>query len=96
MPAGLPQHADIDVVKTLPFSDFVLTGSKEFGSINVWSTKLGMHMLGGFNFYDDYFKAKASDKQVKFKLTQLKERTEANVTLHLRRAVGEKGTSTAD
>jgi len=52
-----PEFADIDVVKHLSFSDLVLTGSRQQGSVNVWSTKLGMQLLGGFNYLNEIYKA---------------------------------------
>ena len=55
--ASAPKFADIDVVKYLSFSDLVLTGSRIAGSVNVWSNKLGMNLVGGFNFLNDLYKA---------------------------------------
>lgn len=59
-PVHVPQYADIDVVKHLPFSDLVMTGSTQFGSVNIWSSHLGMQLLGGFNFMSDLYSTQAS------------------------------------
>lgn len=85
MPAGHPSHGEINVVKSLPHSDMVMTGSLEHGSVNVWSTKLGMHLLSGYNYLDEYYRSLASDEPVAFKLKSLKENTEHNVTLFTRK-----------
>lgn len=71
-PAHVPAYADIDVVKHLPFSDLVMTGSTQFGSINVWSSRLGMQLLGGFNFMNDLYKTQASGQACTFRMLQLK------------------------
>lgn len=92
--ASMPQFADIDVVRHLSFSDLVLTGSKQSGSVNVWSATLGMNLLGGFNFLKDLHKAQESAAAVPFKLSQFKGRhSEHNVTLITRRS---KASSKAD
>jgi hypothetical protein len=80
--SSVPQFGDIDVVKHLSFSDLVLTGSRNLGSINVWSNKLGMNLLGGFNFLNDLYKAQDAQTAVAFKLSKFKgSQVEHNVTL---------------
>ena len=37
-------------MKTLSGSDFVATGSLKDGSINVWSSGMGLNFAGGYNF----------------------------------------------
>lgn len=84
-PSPTPQVADIDIVRHLSFSDLVLTGSKKYGSVNVWSTRLGAQLLGGFNFMDELHKVKGSAEQVTFKMKHMHQYTENDVTLHLRK-----------
>ena len=36
-------------LKTLPDSDFILTGAKD-GSINIWNTRIRLHATGSYNF----------------------------------------------
>jgi len=84
-PAGHPQHGEIDVVKSLSHSDLVLTGSRENGSVNIWSTKLGLHLMSGYNYLDQYHRSVASDEPVAFKLKNLFESSENNVTFFKRK-----------
>jgi hypothetical protein len=46
----------------------VLTGSKLFGSINIWSSKLGLNLVGGFNFKKQLYQAKQSEVAVCLKM----------------------------
>jgi len=80
---SIPAHAEIDIVRHLAKSDLALTGSKTYGSVNVWSTKLGMHLLGGYNFLDELHKLQGSE-EVKFKLKHMHEYNERDVHLYLR------------
>lgn len=50
LPVSEPKYAAIDVIRYLSNSDFVLTGSKTSGSINIWSSRLGMNLVAGYNF----------------------------------------------
>lgn len=68
LPSSEPKYAAIDTIKSLSLSDFVLTGSKKFGSINLWSSKLGLNLVGGFNFTKQVHQAKQLEVAVCLKM----------------------------
>lgn len=42
--------ADVDAIKTCSESSYVMSCSNKDGSVNVWSTQLGLYLAGGYNF----------------------------------------------
>ena len=45
------EQGKVDTLKTVSSSTgYAMSGSLENGSINVWSTQLGLNLAGGFNF----------------------------------------------
>jgi len=75
--AIVPEFANIELARQLSTSAVVLTGSKTCGSINLWSTQLGLNLLGGFNFLNDYLRIQAG-QTVTLKLTQFTGNYEEN------------------
>lgn len=45
-----PSGAPIDSIKNASESSYVLTGSKQSASVNVWTSNLGLNLVGGYNF----------------------------------------------
>jgi hypothetical protein len=58
-----PSGAPIDSVKLLNSSSYVLTGCRQTGSLNVWSSKLGLNLAGGLNFRHHAYKSIGKDSE---------------------------------
>ena len=46
----MASRSSIDSVKTLSQTSYVLTGSKDAASVNVWTSTLGLNLCAGYNF----------------------------------------------
>ena len=89
-----PTNAAIDSVKTASKSSFVMTGSRESASINVWSSKLGLNFAGGYNFRNQYYKqvrsAEGDPVQKLYFDSMVKVHDEEDASVYVSKAIAHK------